>query len=89
MRVDVAQQLQRHRSITLDWFLEQQLQYSTKFQRRQPETSPHISRRRSRITLAREINQLDSKILGHCAEEAVCTYSLSGKICRHSLNDHP
>jgi hypothetical protein len=33
------------------------------------------------------MNQLDSKAFGHRRAGTVCTYSLSGKMCRHSLND--
>jgi len=49
--------------------------------------SLHISRRRFGLPRPNETNQLDNKILRHFRAGTVRTYSLSGKICRHSLND--
>ena len=51
-------------------------------------SSLHISRRRSRNPHVSETNHLDSKTLRHRRAGTFCTYSLSGKICRHSLKDH-
>jgi hypothetical protein len=51
------------------------------------EASLHVSRRRLLIPHNRETNQLAWKAFGDCRTGTVCTYSLSGKMCRHSLND--
>ena len=49
----------------------------------------HTSQRRLRKPVVCEMNQLDRRTFGHRRARAVCTYSLSEKMCRYSLNDSP
>jgi hypothetical protein len=48
----------------------------------------HISRRRLRMPRVRETNRLDRETFGHRRVGTVSTDSLSGKICRHRLDNH-
>jgi len=51
------------------------------------EASLRVSRKRLGIPSICESNQLDTRTFGRCRIGTACTYSLSGKMCRHSLND--
>jgi len=52
-------------------------------------SSLHVSRKRLRIPRICETNQLARKAFGRWRTGSDCTYSLSGKMCRYSLNDRP